>query len=223
MAASRAGARRVARVNRNHFHAREGGFVFEKAPQLSESPIRVLGRLRFLNRSPLANMRTFFDRNRPIRVFSLRDKLFRDTMVHIALIAALPAAKFLEPTLCGARADALQDVAAILKPLAVAFNLCTSIALTVTICSDISYPEVNANGVFNFFGGWFKHFADSQQKEIAFVVHEVGLALSRLKQLRLTFAALIRNPLTAGDRPDSHKPFFRAPRQDSIVKGESGV
>src|SRR5438552_16709917 len=74
--ASGACARSVTRVNRYNFHARDGRFVFNKAPELSESPIRLLSALRFPSLSPLANVREFFYSNRPIRAFGFLNNAF---------------------------------------------------------------------------------------------------------------------------------------------------
>lgn len=199
--ARRASAAGVARVNRNNPHARNGRFIFQKVSQLSESPVGMLGSLRFLNRRPLTNTFEFFKGYRSNRVFSLRDKLFRNAMVHIALIAALLAAQFLEPALGRACANRLQDAATFLIPLAFALNCCAGVTLTVAIGCNVGDAEVNTKRVFNFFRRRLKHFADGEQKEITFVIYKVRLALSRCKQLFLSLAADVRNALATIHSP----------------------
>lgn len=124
--------------------------------------------------------------------------------------------------MCRTSADLLQFFSAFGVALAVSLYLCTRMTVAIAISGNLRDAEVNAKRILNFFGGRFQHFADGQQKEIAFVIYKVRLTLSRFKQLLLTFAADIGGFLTARNRPDGDELLFGEPRQNPIVERECG-
>lgn len=218
--AGRAGARSITRVNSDYLHACNGGFVLDKAPELPESPIRLFCSLALSNRSPLANVRKFFNRYRSIRALSLQNNLFRDAVVFVGLVAALSAAHLAEFAVSRASTDLLYSGSAFAVTSALVLYALARVAQAVAISRNLSDAEVNAKRILNLFGSWFQDFADGKQKEIALVIHKVGLALSGFKQLLLSLAADVRNLLTTAHRPDGDELLFSAPCQNPIVKRE---
>lgn len=220
MAASRASAACVARVNGNHFDASNSRFVFNELPKLSKRPVGVSCALRLLNSCPLADASEFFDGNSSIRALSRVDQSFADDVIHVFLIAGLLAANLFDFAMRRTSPDLLQFLSSFGMALAVCLNLRAAVALTVAIGSNLNDAEVNAKRILNLLRRRFLNIAHGQEKVIAFVVNKVGFALSRFKQLLLPLAALIRNLLATVHRPDGDKLLFGSPGQNPIVKRE---
>src|SRR5205807_1653286 len=91
VAAARAGATGIARVNQDYRNASKPSFVLDKAPQLSIGPSRVSGALRPPNRDPRSNPLQVFQGNSPSRVFGGPDNPFRDAVVMVCAKAGLRA------------------------------------------------------------------------------------------------------------------------------------
>jgi hypothetical protein len=221
MPASRAGARSITRVNRNNPDTCDDGFVLDKAAKLSESPIRLLGALRLPSLSPLANVRKFFYRNRPIRAFGFLNNPFRNQVVLVGLVAALLAAHLAKSAVSGASAYLLQNSPALAASSALALYALTCVALTVAVGRNLSNAKINAKCILNLLRRRLLNIAHCQKKVIALVENKVAFTLSRFEQLVLALATDIGNFLTPSHCPDGDELFFSTPRQDSIVKRES--
>jgi hypothetical protein len=165
----------------------------------------LLGSLASSNRCPRTNVPQIFYGNRSIRVFGFRDKLFRDAMIYVGLIAALATAHILEFTFCGARPDLLQSSAAVGVPLAFGFYLLAGITLAVAISGKFDDAEINAQNIINIAQRRLWNFAHGQQVKHAFAINKVGFADAGFKQSLLTLTANIRNLLPTGERPDAHE------------------
>src|SRR5215813_4774304 len=98
MSTARTGFTTVARIDKHHRHASLLCLVADKRPQLSKSPVVLLGPLAFANRHPATNVRQLFEHKRGVRVFRLLDQLLCNTMVDPALKLALDAGHGLEST-----------------------------------------------------------------------------------------------------------------------------
>lgn len=220
MAAEGAGAGSIARVNRYNLHACDGGFVFNNAPKLPESPIRLFCPLALSNCSPRAHAFEVFDGDCSFRVLSLQNNLFRDAVVFVGLIAALLAAHRAESATGRASADLLQDSPALAMSPAFVLYALACVASAVAVGCNLSNAEVNTKRILNLLRRWRLNIAHSQKKVIAFVVNKVRLALSRFKQLLLTLPALIGNFLATLSSPDGYKLLSGAPRQNPIIKRE---
>jgi hypothetical protein len=220
--ASRAGARGVARVYRDNSHACHRRFVFNKAPELSESPVRLFCALALSNRGPRAYAFQFFKGDRSVRVLSLQNNLFRDAVIFVGLIAPLPAAHPAQFTVSGASTDLLYRRSALTISPALVLYALTRVALAVAVGGDLRYAEVNPDSGLDLVGRRFQYLADGQQEKVAPVVNQIAFALSRFKQLPLTLTADVRNLLAALNRPDGHELFFCAPGQNPVVEREGG-
>jgi hypothetical protein len=86
-AASLAG---VCWIDKSECHTRALRLVADKRPQLTKGPIAVSRSLPWpCNPRPLTNVRQIFQRNRPLRAFSLGNKPLADMVVRILLKAPL--------------------------------------------------------------------------------------------------------------------------------------
>ena len=81
--ADRAGVACSSRVNRNSWNAHENGFVFNKVPELIESPRAEATTLSFLYRYSLPNALQVFEGNSSLSVKSFSHQTLRDYMVDV--------------------------------------------------------------------------------------------------------------------------------------------
>jgi hypothetical protein len=214
------GTRSVARVNGNQAHAFTSRLIGQERPELRESPVGMLGPVFSPNSRPLTNTFEFFNGYRSIRVFGFRDKFLADSMVHVALVAALLAAQPFESALGRWGAYLLQDASTLLIPLAIFLYSFAAIALTIRVGRNVDDAEVNSKRVINLLRRWFWNFAHGKQKELAFAIDQIRFALTRFKHSLLTFAANVRDRLTTSDSPNVHKLLFGSPRQNTVIKSD---
>jgi hypothetical protein len=89
--------------------------------------------LRFPNRRPRANVPQLFQRNRPLRVFGFRNKLFCNVVVRILLKPALLASQLSQVAFGREAPVLLQTPAQLSVPAALAFNTQPTVPLTIRV------------------------------------------------------------------------------------------
>lgn len=90
MSTPEAPLRRVAWIDMFHFYAVQLCLVADKVSQLSKCPVAMLGAFFFaMNPCPLTNVGEVFQPDRALRVFGLQNQSLRNTVIHVALEAAL--------------------------------------------------------------------------------------------------------------------------------------
>ncbi|HMP43192.1 MAG TPA: hypothetical protein PKA05_22645, partial [Roseiflexaceae bacterium] len=97
MAAHGTGAAGVARIDRDHHHSGQCGFVCQQAPKLTKGPRMARTALRPSNRPPLADPGQILDGECLTGRACLRNQLFADAVVDIPLKARLTAGLLPEP------------------------------------------------------------------------------------------------------------------------------
>ncbi len=83
MPADRTGARGIPGINEVDGYAQECSLIDDKRPKLRECPGVKCCALRPSSLHPRANVREFFQRNRPLRAFGLRNNPFGKTVVDV--------------------------------------------------------------------------------------------------------------------------------------------
>jgi hypothetical protein len=121
-ATPRTRATRVSRVDEDHGHPCPCGFVHDELTQLPEAPTVLLVALAFANRHPAADVGQLFQHQCSLRVFGIRDQLFRDCMIHPAAKAPFLPAQLFQPAFGGFRASTLVGLAGCGTALAHGFN-----------------------------------------------------------------------------------------------------
>ena len=76
-------ARSIVRIDEVNRHTTHLGFVADKRPELREGPRMECCALRPSSLHPRANVREFFQRNRSLRAFGLRNNPFGKTVVDV--------------------------------------------------------------------------------------------------------------------------------------------
>ena len=201
----------IARVNVEDANACDSRLVFHENSELSKSPVRVPGTLRFPNLCSLANMRQIFNRYRSRCVFGFLNKPFTDYMIYICLIAALASAHHLKFAFSRTSTSLLQRGASVGIPLTLCFYLLATIALTLAISSYFDDTKVHAKHIINIARRRRWNFTHRQKIELSLAINEVGFSDARFKQLPLALAACVRNLPTTFNRPDTHELLISFP------------
>lgn len=113
IAAARAFAATVARVNRVQGYAVKSRLVLKKVSQLRERPVVMPRPLALSNRYPLSDALEVFNGYRSRCVFSLQNESLADDVIRVALEAGLSARQLFEFARTCACAFALQVAAAV--------------------------------------------------------------------------------------------------------------
>src|SRR5690349_6546436 len=111
-------------------------FIADKATQLREGPGVERCALRPFSPDPRADMRQVFQRNRPLRAFSLRNNPFGESMVYPGRKSVLLTSQLLEPSSTAERTLFLELVPEPAVPVAHVLNRLTSMNLAITIDGD---------------------------------------------------------------------------------------
>ncbi len=208
----------IARVNGNQAYAFTLRLVGQERSELRKSPVGMLGSVFPPNSCPRAYVLQILYSNRPVRVFGFRDKFLADSMVHVALIAALLTAQFLESALGRWSAYLLQDASTLLIPLAILLYSFAAIALTVRVGSDVGDAKVNAKRVINLLRRRLWNLAHGKQKELAFAIDQIRFALTGFKHFLLSFTANVRDRLATANSPDIDELLLSSPCQNAVIK-----
>ena len=144
MAATRTGARGVARVNRDNRHAHLLRLVLDKAAKLGKGPAMQLRSLRLTNRYPFADVRQLFQRNPALSAFSLSHNFLADLVVGMSGKTLLFAGQLAQTPPCRVCAFALQ--LGTQPPMAKAHvvDCLSGHDSDITINGNIRHAEVNA-------------------------------------------------------------------------------
>lgn len=210
-------ARSVARVYHNQRNASQSSLVVNKDAKLRERPVSMFGSLSALNGCPLSNAGQFLNGNRSLCALRFRDKILANAVIGVSLKAALSAAQFLEPSVCGARANLLQGGSAACVPPARGFDLLTREGLPVAVGCQIDNTKVNAKYVVNLLWSRLRHFAHGKQKEVAFTIDQIRFALLRGEPMGLLLTAEIGNFPATAKRPNRDELLIGSPGQNPVV------
>lgn len=215
-----AGARRVARVNRDNCYACKCRLVLYKLTKLVESPVSVSCPLLAPNRYPIADALEVFKSDPAIGVLRGLHDTLTDAVVCVSLVALLLAADLAELALCRPRALALEIAAAVRDLPALVFNLLTAVLLSIAVCREVNDAEVNAEILLNVLRLRRLDLAGDEQVELAADVAQVGLASLAFQKLTLAVAAQVAHTLATFQRPDADRLFASLEAQDAAVVGE---
>jgi hypothetical protein len=216
MSALRALAARIARINCDNRHACTFGFVLQKRPQLSESPIVQCRALAAPGRYPVADVRQLFDSNSASGALRLLHKFFRDTVVGVLLKTTLSARYFFELAFCRACALSLKVSATMCVCAALFLHAFAAVAFPIAVECEVNYAQVNTQHIFAF-ARW-GHVDVAHAGDIPFTAHEhqIDLTLAVLEELALPFSADVFDALPSTQQPDGD---FRiiAEAKDAVI------
>src|SRR4029453_17605510 len=137
MPTGRACTRGITRIDEVDRHTAQLSFVADKCPELREGPGVECCALRPSSPHPRANVRQFFQRNRALRAFGLRNNPFGETVVDVLGKSAFLSSQFPQAAAATER-NKLQKLVP-QAPLAIAHVLdrLTRVDFAIAISGDI--------------------------------------------------------------------------------------
>jgi len=219
----RAGARGVARVNRDDWHTGESGFVLDKGAQLKERPAMQRGSLGATSRYPFADAAQVFEGNPASGVFRGSHDALANRVVGVRGKAALFASQFLEAAARRLRALALQLGAQATVAVAHVIHGAAAVDRPVAVGGDVDDTQVHAQELVYVLDRRLVHLADLMQIELAAPVNQIRLALHKGQQGKLALPCDKWDGLPPFDGPDAHGLRGQLPGQDAVVIGDAAV
>lgn len=143
-AALRAGARGVAGIDRNERDTCERRLIFQKAPQLLESPGMVLSALTVPNGNPPCNAFEVLDGDTERVSSGLVDQGLADSVIYPGREASLLLPSLLQKPLSGLRTFVLQLLSEPGVAIAETVQVSTRVDIPVAVHCDIDDPQVNS-------------------------------------------------------------------------------
>lgn len=214
---------RIARVNKEHGHARSFRLILDKGPKLPKGPARELSALLPSSPRPQAYPRQVFQGDSSLRAFGKLNKFLADYVVGVAGETLLLARQLLEAASSGVRALLLEfrPESPVAMPDGVDGLAATDIP--VRVGGDVLDSEVHTNNALSDERLRVFDFARGEQIELATPIYEVGFPDAGFEQLHLPFPRYERDTLTSGQSPDAHRGFVDVPRQYPVIIGNRAV
>jgi len=144
VAAHRAGARCVARVNKHHAHARELRLVADKRSELPKCPGMVHPSLLPSNRYSLANLCQILQSDCLTGRVRLTDQRLADAVIGVLLKAVLTSCVLAQSPSGSAGVCQLQTTAMVVSPLPNRLNLLPAKSLAIRVSGEIDDTQINA-------------------------------------------------------------------------------
>src|SRR5690606_32247019 len=218
-----AGARGIARVNRDNRHTNELSLVLDKGAKLKERPAMQRGSLGATNRYPLADAAQVFEGNPACGVFRGSHDALANRVVGVRGKAALFARQFLEAAARRLRALALQLGAQATVAVAHVIHGAAAVDRPVAVGGDVDDTQVHTQELVYVLHRRLVQLADLRQIELAAPVNQVRLALHKGQQGKLALPRDKWDGLPPFDRPDAYGLRGEFPGQDAVVVGDAAV
>lgn len=217
MAALRTATAGVAGINGHNGNSSLLCLIDDKGPELSEGPGMENAAHLPPSRNPRTNMRQFFQRNRTLRVFSGRDDLLTNSMVHIFGKAKLFAGEILQSALGRLRPFLLQPGPKALVPMADAFHGRATVPLAVGVGKNVGHAKIAAQNILDGTRLRIIDVTGGRKVEGSAKENQIRFALLCLQHRLLALAGLVWNlqPPTSG--PDGNGLLLDVPAQNPQI------
>lgn len=197
--------------------------VGQKCTKLEETPIAMSSTLLLANCYPFADARQIFDGDTARGVFSNPDNTLGNHVVRVFLESLLSARQLAQAAFGAFRANVLQDVTALLMPLATGFNLCAAEGLPIATRRNVHDAQVNSYPTIRLALFWLSHITDLMQVKPAVAVNQIRLTAQGAKHLLLARATDKRNLQSPADCPDGDNAFVCVPCKDTGIIADAAL
>lgn len=210
------GATCISWVNKSDWNSSEFCFIFDKTAKLVETPRVLSATLGLANRYPRADARQVFEGDPAFGVFSFRNQLLRDDVVHISGEAKLFSGTFLQQPFCRLCSFALKLGSKFYMSFSYSVDFVSAPRLPIRVYSYISNAEVNSKPLLSIIS-WRLRDVHSHGEVEGFVSdNEVALTSDSIELFGLVDAILDGDEHSAFhcQYRDSINSF---PREDALV------
>lgn len=177
---NRAGAGGVTRVNINHGHTCNQGFVFDKAIKLIKSPVSKSLSIGPSDLLPRADAFQIFKGNGSLCAFSLSNNLFTDTVVSVPLKTRLFFTNLFKMSFSRFTSLFLQDRFEFCQPFSCLINLLTGKYISIAGSKDIHNPFIATQKALRVKRNFFWKLYNDIKKKLVVFKSKVCLAFNRL-------------------------------------------
>src|SRR5579875_1933484 len=210
-------ARAIRSIDGQDNDAGQFRLVLDKGADLCKGPGMESVALVPPSLDPRANVFEVFKHNRPFRAFSERDNLLANSMIFVFGKAPLFACELFEAALGRFGSLLLESGAKPFMAVANALYSRATVALAVRISGNVGDTKIDAQELLHFCRGLFDRIHNRCEVKRSLMQNQVRLALPRLEQSLLTFAADKRDMYPSVQRPDGYFGLVKIPAQNSVI------
>jgi len=218
VAARRALAAGVTRIDNENRNAGTTRLVGNKIAQLSETPVVQAFPLLQIGLNPGANAFEVFKGNRAAGAFSFGNDATRNVVVDPLLKTALLSAHFPKPTFRGLGSFLLQQGATPGIPFALGFYLLAAELFARGIGCQINDAQINSKNTFRGQQFGIVKVTHGGDVPMAAHKHQIHFALAMLEQLALMFAANEPDFDAPVQRPDRNPVIGQKPENPVVIR-----
>ena len=219
----RTGAGGISWVNQAYENTGEFRLVFDKLPQLVESPGVMLSPLTFTNRDAVSYSLEVFQGNAPTAVFGLRNNTLGNHVVDVGSKASLFFTALLEKSFRRLRIFGLKFGSKFGMSLSQPVNLSPRVNLPIGISGDVNDTKVNSKKLGRVTFRRFLNFTGLEEVEVAVPINQVGFPTEMAEHFQLPVSGSKRNLQPAIKCPDRNKLVGCLPGDDALVVSNAPV
>lgn len=219
--ADRASLGRVARINRDEWHARELTFVLKELSQLVERPTVQCRSVSFSSLYPFTDTRQFFDGDSLAGALSLFDNALADNVVRVSGKALFFARQLLEAAARGLRTLRLQLAPQLATAVANRPDCLALVDFACAVYGNVGHAQVNAQEAVNVRWRWFLNFTGGEQVKLAVNQAQVRFAALPLQEFQLPLPCQEGDSQATVNRPNAYLLLGKEPAQNTRIVGNA--
>lgn len=204
-------------------NAFQRSLIDDKRPKLREGPGVECCALRPSSLHPRANVREFFQRNRPLRAFGLRNNPFGETVVHVFGKATFLTGQLPQAAAAAEGTELLQLVPEPPMTIAHVRDCLAGIDFPIAIRGDVRDTQIDAKDAISLVQFWCFNFTRDEQIPRAGDEHQIALAALMREQRALPFATDERDCLSPVECPDRNQRIGKRKRENAVIVGNRAV
>ena len=211
------GARGVSRVNQFDQNSRKPSLVFNKCPQLPESPRVLLPALAMPNRSnSVSDTAQVLKGDTPSSVFSLLNNPLADGVVNIGGKASFLLGTLFKQSFSSLRAVGLKFGSNLRVAFSKTIYLPARVGFAIGVRRYVDYAQVYAQKAINIINLWLRGIHNYSKIELPIAQDKVGLPYLSVNSSGLVITDSNRDNLAAAQCKDRY-PVKPLPGEDTLV------
>ena len=222
VAAVRAGARCIARVNQRYNYASALGLILDKLAKLIERPRVVLPPLALPDRYPGADAREVLKGDASSGVFSPSNDALGNNVIGMSGKSGFLAASLLQQAFRRLRVLGLKARSELRMTFAETVQVSTGVDLTIRIRRYVDDTKVNAKEAVRLIRVWLRGVYNQRKVELSITQNQVRLSDFSVQPRRLISPDSGWNRLPPLGRP-YRDPVWPFPRQNAVVIYDSAA
>ena len=215
--------RSIGRVDIDHRHASDGGFVVYELPELIETPRTMSMSLSLgSDRCPLSDATEIFQGYQRRGVFGFHDKFLRDAMINISLKPSLMTRKFLQMLFGTIGATTLKIGFECIKFDSGLINLLTRKYFSPRIHGYVLDSKINTENFFGYRRVGFRNVNHNTKIELLVPENKVCLPSDSIHSRSMIITDLDRNLDSTFESQQGHL-IKSLPRQNPLVVDDGSI